>query len=55
MTTQNEDRDVLQPHSFDPFPQPQTVPAGWDLSGLLSPPEPASVQQAEDTTETESN
>jgi hypothetical protein len=55
MTTQNEDRDVLQPHSFDPFPQPQTIPSGWDLSGLLSTSEPASAQQAADTAETESN
>jgi len=55
MTTQNEDRDVTQSHNLDPFPQPQTIPAGWDLSTLLSPTEPASVQQADDSSETESN
>jgi hypothetical protein len=53
MNTENEDRDMFQ--SFDPFPQPQTIPAGWDLSALLSTPQVDSDQQAEDSTENESN
>ena len=53
MNTQNEDRELFQ--SFDPFPQPQTIPAGWDLSALLSTPEPAPEQQAVDSTGVESN
>lgn len=32
MTTQNEERDVFATHCFDPFPEPQTIPAGWDTS-----------------------
>ena len=55
MTTQNEDRDVFQTHCFDPFPEPQTIPAGWDLSTLLSTAEPVFVQQADDSSDTESN
>jgi hypothetical protein len=55
MNTQNEDRDVTQSHNLDPFPQPQTIPAGWDLSTLLSAAEVDSVQQADDSSETESN
>jgi hypothetical protein len=55
MNTQDEDRDVFQSHCFDPFPQPQTIPSGWDLSGLFPAPQPASDKQAPDSSETESN
>ena len=55
MNTQNEDRDVFQSHCFDPFPEPQTIPAGWDMSTLLSMTEADSVQQADDSAEAESN
>jgi hypothetical protein len=51
MNPQNEDRDVLQSHCFDPFPEPQTIPAGWDTSAILSAPVTASAHQAEDSTE----
>jgi hypothetical protein len=51
MTIQNEDRDVTQSHCFDPFPEPQTIPAGWDMSTLLSAPTTDSVQQADDSSE----
>jgi hypothetical protein len=46
MTTDNEERDVTQ-HCFDPFPEPQTIPTGWDLSALLSTTEADTVQQAD--------
>ena len=52
---QNNDQDVAQSQYFDPFPEPQTIPAGWDTSTLLSPPIPASAQTVEDTTESDSN
>jgi hypothetical protein len=55
MTTQNEERDVFQTHCFDPFPEPQTIPAGWDTSAILSAPITASAQEADDLTESESN
>jgi hypothetical protein len=41
MTTQDENRDFPRDDSFDPFPKPQTIPAGWDLSELLSAPQPS--------------
>jgi hypothetical protein len=40
MNTQDEERDVFTSHCFEPFPEPQTIPSGWDLSGFLSAPEP---------------
>jgi len=34
MTAQFEEDAVIQPMGYDPFPQPQTIPAGWDVSVL---------------------
>ena len=39
MTVQNEDPELSCTKDFDPFPEPQTIPSGWDLSELLSSPE----------------
>ncbi len=36
MNTQNEDRDFVQIDWLDPFPEPHTIPSGWDISGLFS-------------------
>jgi len=55
MTTQNEERDVFQTHCFEPFPEPQTIPSGWDMSTFLSVPIPDTAQQTEDASETKSN
>jgi len=54
MTTHNEERDITQ-HCLDPFPEPQTIPAGWDMSTILSASMTASAQQVEDLAESESN
>ena len=43
MTTQYEERN--------PFPEPQTIPSGWDTSAFLSALEPDFAQKAEDSTE----
>jgi hypothetical protein len=48
MTTQDENQDTVQTSAYDPFPQPQTIPSGWDLSGLLSDPRPDSTTDAVD-------
>ncbi len=40
MTTQNENPDFSGPEYHDPFPEPNTIPSGWDLSELLSAPQP---------------
>jgi len=54
MNPTTEERDVNQ-HCFDPFPEPQTIPAGWDTSAILSAPVTASAQEVEDLAEGESN
>ncbi len=51
MNTQNEDRDFVQIDWLDPFPEPHTIPSGWDISGLFSNPQPASVTKAADSAE----
>lgn len=52
MTTPFEEEIVLMPLGYDPFPQPQTIPAGWDVSTLYC--EMEKVKDAEDLTEAES-
>ena len=49
MNPENEERDVMQQHCFESFPEPQTIPSGWDTSAILSAPIPAPVQQTEDS------
>jgi uncharacterized protein YbdZ (MbtH family) len=40
MTTQDENQEITHSSAYNPFPEPQTIPSGWDLSGLLSAPKP---------------
>jgi len=51
MNTQDEDQEILVPQCFEPFPEPQTIPSGWDLSGLLSTPQPAPTEETDDSVE----
>ena len=52
MTTQFEDETVSQPEGYDPFPQPQTIPAGWDVSELFSEPDALDVVEGLAETDT---
>lgn len=36
MTTPNENQELTHTEVFDPFPKPQTIPSGWDVSELLT-------------------
>jgi hypothetical protein len=54
MTTHNEERDVFNSHCFDPFPEPQTIPTGWDMSAYLSDPKSSVALEADDSAESES-
>ena len=51
MTTQDEDRDIVQNSAYNPFPEPQTIPSGWDTSGFFSAPEPVSGIEDDSTSE----
>ena len=40
MNPQDENEDTaFQSSAYNPFPEPQTIPSGWDLSGLASTPQ----------------
>jgi hypothetical protein len=36
MNTQDENQDTVQNSAYNPFPQPQTIPTGWDTSVFAS-------------------
>jgi hypothetical protein len=36
MNTPNEETTAVENSAYNPFPEPQTIPAGWDLSGMFS-------------------
>ena len=40
MSTPNEERNTTPEPIFDPFPEPQTMPSGWDLSVFTPDPDP---------------
>jgi hypothetical protein len=47
MNTQDEKQDAAQTSPGNPFPEPQTIPAGWDMSEF-SPAPAAAGPQVED-------
>lgn len=49
MNPQNEDRDVTSNSAYNPFPEPQTIPSGWDYSALTSMPPIDSVMDEDDS------
>ncbi len=49
MNTPDEDRDVTCNSAYNPFPEPQTIPSGWDTSGFYSTPQPDSVMDEDDS------
>jgi hypothetical protein len=51
MNTQNENQDAAQNSAYNPFPQPQTIPSGWDTSVFASASEPVSVSEEDDSAE----
>ena len=55
MNTKDENQDTVQTAAYNPFPEPQTIPAGWDTTGFFSEPEPASDVQAKDLPKNESD
>ena len=53
MNTQDEHQDTVQTSAYNPFPEPQTIPSGWDTSGFFSLPEPDSGTDESDSAESE--
>ena len=42
-----DDKENVMPEWHEPFPEPQTIPSGWDLSEILS----ASLSDEMDSTD----
>ena len=55
MNTQDEKQDTAQTAAYNPFPEPQTIPSGWDLSGLTSTPQVESDVEKDDSAESQKN
>ena len=49
MNTSNEDQDVAFNPAYNPFPEPQTIPSGWDTSTLFSTAEVDTIMDEEDS------
>lgn len=50
MNTQDENQDIAQNPAYNPFPEPQTIPAGWDTS-VISAPQPAASEPMDEPIE----
>lgn len=48
MNTQDENQDTAQTSDRNSFPEPQTIPSGWDTSGFSSASGSASDEQEDD-------
>ncbi len=44
----NYEMDESQAPLFDPFPEPQTMPSGWDFSGIFPESAPVVDETLED-------
>ena len=42
-----DDMESILPEWHEPFPEPQTIPSGWDLSEFLSTPTPDAIDDAD--------
>ena len=36
MNTPSEETNPVENSAYNPFPEPQTIPSGWDLSGMFT-------------------
>lgn len=51
MNTQDDKQDTVQSNAYNPFPEPQTIPSGWDTSELISMPPAVPVESLDDPAE----
>jgi hypothetical protein len=51
MNIQDENQDNVRSSAYNPFPEPQTIPSGWDISVFASASESDSVTEEDDSAE----
>ena len=49
MNAQDEQQESTENSAYNPFPEPQTIPSGWDLSGLSPMPQADSDVDEQDS------
>ena len=55
MNIQNENQDTAQTAAHNSFPEPQTIPSGWDTSALSSTYMLETLEYVDDLAEDKSN
>ena len=48
MNAYDEEQEVVTNSAYNPFPEPQTIPAGWDMSEFTAAARDESVVDEED-------
>jgi hypothetical protein len=51
MNTQDENQDNIRSSAYNPFPEPQTIPLGWDISAFASTSESDSATEEGESAE----
>ena len=51
MNTQEDEQETVQSNVYNPFPEPQTIPSGWDTSEFVSMPPAVPVESLDDRAE----
>jgi len=44
VNAQDHDQDTVESSAHNPFPEPQTIPAGWDTSAFFATAQPVSEE-----------
>ena len=55
MNAQDENQETVQTSAYNPFPEPQTIPCGWDTSEFFSASQPVPNEGGEGTVQGEDN
>jgi len=51
MNTHTDEHDTVTNFAYNPFPEPQTIPSGWDFAALTAKPEVDPVMDEGDSVE----
>jgi hypothetical protein len=51
MNTKDGDQEVTDNSAYNPFPEPQTIPSGWDTSTLSFTPQSDSAMDEDSLAE----
>jgi hypothetical protein len=55
MDIHTEEQEVLHNSAYNPFPEPQTIPSGWDMSEFLFTSQSGSGTQFRESSESDNH